>query len=139
MDLKFAASFISGLKSFSCLNPSSTVSIIKRVPSVCQSIFLRRSGVGGVMNSDMRAAASDTSSIGSFFIMDVIFFTRRNSITLCPAMQEPYDTGRPGKTTYKQPDPGRQADKCTERIWKYILIIAADGSILVNGNISISH
>lgn len=41
------------------------------------------------MNSDMRAAASDTNSIGSFFIMDVIFFTRRNSITLCPAMQEP--------------------------------------------------
>ena len=88
MDLKLAASLISGLKSFSCLKPSSTVSIIKRVPSVCQSIFWIRSGVGGVMNSDMRAAASDTSSIGSFFITAFIFSTRGNSITGIMIVQE---------------------------------------------------
>ena len=58
-------SWISGRKMFSCLNPSSTVSIIKSVASVRQSMSDHSRTLGGVMNSAMTAAASDTNSMAS--------------------------------------------------------------------------
>ena len=64
----------SGLNRFSCLKPSSTVSIMKSIPRVCQSIAVSSSFVGGVMSSDISAASSDTGSIGSFFMSCNNFF-----------------------------------------------------------------
>ena len=56
----------SGRNTFSCLNPSRTVSIIKSVPSVRQSIAFSRAFDGGVMSRETSAASTATGSIGSF-------------------------------------------------------------------------
>ena len=58
----------------SCLKPSRTVSIMKSIPRVCQSMAKIRFLDGGVMKSDMTAARSDTGSIGSFLISNSNFF-----------------------------------------------------------------
>ena len=59
------ASRSSGRKIFSLLKPSSTVSIMKRVARVCQSMSESSRAEGGVINSDATAAAAERSSIGS--------------------------------------------------------------------------
>jgi len=74
MLLKPEASFISGLNIFSFLKPSRTQSIINSVPSVLQSISLRRVFDGGVMIRETAAAITAATSIGSFFKNDDIFF-----------------------------------------------------------------
>ena len=58
---------MSGQKMFSFLNPSNTVSIIKSVTSVCQSMLPIRVISGFVISSESAAANSDTASIGSRF------------------------------------------------------------------------
>ena len=72
--LKPAPSRMSGRKMFSFLKPSSTVSIIKSVPSVCQSIDFNNAAEGGVIKSDITAAITATKGMGSFFISEIIFF-----------------------------------------------------------------
>ena len=59
-------SLSSGRKTFSCLNPSKTVSIMNSVPRVRQSIFSSSAADGGVMISEIRAASAATGSMGSF-------------------------------------------------------------------------
>ena len=61
-----AARRISGRKIFSFLKPSSTHSIISRVPSVRQSISRSSRSDGGVMIKATTAASSDSVSIISF-------------------------------------------------------------------------
>ena len=63
-----------GRKTFSRLNPSSTLSIMNSVPKVRQSMSARSRFVGGVMTSATAAASSDTASMGSFFRRDRTFF-----------------------------------------------------------------
>ena len=72
--LKFELNLIRGLKRLSCLKPSKTVSIMKRVPRVCQSMFLSNPLSGGVIIKETKAAINETRSIGSFFIVSAIFF-----------------------------------------------------------------
>ena len=63
----------SGLKMFSCLKPSSTVSIMNSVPSVRQSMSESSRFVGGVMHSAITAARTETVNIGSFFRNEISF------------------------------------------------------------------
>ena len=70
----FSANFSSGRKIFSFLKPSSTVSIIKSVSSVCQSMLPRRLSCGFVMKREASAASSDTASIGSRLRYAMPFF-----------------------------------------------------------------
>lgn len=65
---------MNGRKMFSCLKPSSTVSIMNSVPSVRQSMPESRSLLGGVMNIAMTAAASARVSIISFLKKAAIRF-----------------------------------------------------------------
>ena len=71
--LSFDASDTTGRRTFSCLKPSSTQSIISSVASVRQSMSLSSRLLGGVMNIAATAAAADIVSISSFF---------RNALTL---------------------------------------------------------
>jgi hypothetical protein len=73
MLLKRELKRIRGKKRSSCLKPSNTVSIIKRVPRVCQSILDKSVLSGGVINNEMTAAASATGSMGSFFMNFIIY------------------------------------------------------------------
>ena len=63
----FALRDTKGRSRFSCLKPSSTVSIMKRVPRVRQSTARSREASGGVMKRETAAASRDTVSISSFF------------------------------------------------------------------------
>ena len=72
--LNFLLKLITGSKIFSCLKPSRTHNIIKRVPSVCQSISLISAFVGGVINKETTAASTATVSIISFFKNSNTFF-----------------------------------------------------------------
>ena len=74
MLLNFLLKLMTGSKMFSCLKPSSTQSIIKRVPSVCQSISFMSALVGGVINKETTAAKTATVSIISFFKKFNTFF-----------------------------------------------------------------
>ena len=65
-----------GRRTFSCLNPSRTHSIIRRVPRVCQSISSISCAEGGVMMRAIPAARRDNVSISSFFRKLNIFFIR---------------------------------------------------------------
>ena len=67
IEVSFWESLMSGQKMFSFLNPSNTVSIIKSVTSVCQSMLPIRVISGFVISSESAAANSDTASIGSRF------------------------------------------------------------------------
>ena len=58
----------SGRNTFSCLNPSKTVSIINSVPSVRQSMAESNAFDGGVINKESAAASSATGSMGSFLM-----------------------------------------------------------------------
>ena len=69
-----------GRKMFSFLKPSRIVRSIKSVPKVRQSIAFTRAAVGGVMNSEITAASTLTTSINSFFIQLKIF----ENITFSP-------------------------------------------------------
>ena len=68
-----------GRKMFSCLNPSSTINIIKSVPSVCQSMREKMSLLGGVIRNESSAARTESHSIGSFFKKVRIFFIKSTS------------------------------------------------------------
>ena len=57
---------MTGRKMFSRLKPSSTVSIMKSVASVFQSISVSRRALGGVIISAATAAVRETSSMTSF-------------------------------------------------------------------------
>ena len=57
-----------GRNTFSCLNPSSTVSIMNSVPSVRQSMAESRAFDGGVISRESAAASSATGSMGSFLM-----------------------------------------------------------------------
>ena len=72
--LNFLLKLITGSKIFSCLKPSRTHNIIKRVPSVCQSISFISAFVGGVINKETTAASTATVSIISFFKNSNTFF-----------------------------------------------------------------
>ena len=65
--LRSAARATRGRNTFSRLNPSSTHSIMRSVPSVRQSMSVSRCFVGGVMIRATAAASNDTVSMGSFF------------------------------------------------------------------------
>ena len=67
---------IRGFKTCSCLNPSRTQSIIRRVPSVRQSISDRSLTVGGVRIMAMTAAVTDTTSMGSLLRNEKIRFIK---------------------------------------------------------------
>ena len=71
---KWDVSRMIGRKIFSCLNPSRTISIIKSVPRVCQSIREKMSLLGGVIRKDNSAARTESQSIGSFFKKVKTFF-----------------------------------------------------------------
>ena len=71
----FPARRSKGRKIFSFLNPSKTVSIIKSVPRVLQSMSLKSLTEGGVIMRAARAAKTDTESMISFLINSHIFFT----------------------------------------------------------------
>ena len=75
-----------GISTFSCLKPSSTQSIISRVPRVCQSMSRSSCVLGGVMNSAAIAAAADTVSMSSFLRNPVIVFI---SFSLVPKIALP--------------------------------------------------
>ena len=66
--------FIRKICSF--LKPSRTVSIIKSVASVCQSISRMSAGVGGVISIAAIAAMTETVSMGSFFNREIILFIK---------------------------------------------------------------
>ena len=61
------ASRTRGRRTFSCLKPSSTQSIIKRVPRVRQSMSFSSRAEGGVISRAIPAASSERVSISSFF------------------------------------------------------------------------
>ena len=58
---------------FSFLKPSSTVSIMKRIARVCQSMLLSVSTPGFERKSDRHAIKTDIVSISSFFSRQSIF------------------------------------------------------------------
>ena len=74
MALNLLLSLSNGWNRSSCLKPSSMVSIMKSIPRVCQSMAFTRSAEGGVIKSEIRAASSETGSMGSFFMSSNIFF-----------------------------------------------------------------
>ena len=67
MCLKCAARRTTGASTFSRLKPSSTVSIIRSVPSVRQSIDEMSRADGGVITSETMAASTESVSMGSLF------------------------------------------------------------------------
>ena len=67
MRFRLPARLTSGRRTFSCLKPSSTHSIIRSVPRVRQSMFPTSSAEGGVMTIATAAASRDRVSIISFF------------------------------------------------------------------------
>ena len=73
---RLEASPTRGRRTFSCLNPSRTHSIIRSVPRVCQSISRISCAEGGVMISAIPAARRDSVSISSFFRkLRILFIT----------------------------------------------------------------
>ena len=70
---------IRGRKIFSFLKPSSTVSIMKSMARVCQSISARSVGLGGVISRETSAASRETDSIRSFLNSSAIFFIQATS------------------------------------------------------------
>ena len=75
MVVKRPAKRMKGRKMFSCLKPSSTVSIMNSVPRVRQSMEEMSERSGGVMKNDITAARTARVSIISFFRKSMIFFT----------------------------------------------------------------
>ena len=65
---------IRGRKIFSFLKPSNTVSIMKSMARVCQSISAKSVGLGGVISRETSAASRETESIRSFLNSSTIFF-----------------------------------------------------------------
>ena len=74
MLLKRVLNLIMGLKMFSFLKPSRTVSIMNRVPKVRQSMFRTSAMLGFVISIDTRAAIIASVSIISFLKNCRIFF-----------------------------------------------------------------